>query len=64
MDIGKARDNFNKDRKPKCFNYNIYRYMAKDYQKPKKEQDTRKCYKCEKIGHITKDCRSGQSMKN
>ena len=29
MDIGKSNDNF-KDRKPKCFNYNKYRYMAKE----------------------------------
>ena len=30
MDIGKSNDNF-KDRKPKCFNYNKYGYMAKEY---------------------------------
>ena len=24
INIGKAKDNFNKDRKPKCFNYNVY----------------------------------------
>jgi len=30
MDIGKAKDNFDKDRKPKYFNCNIYRHMAKD----------------------------------
>jgi len=29
MDIGKSNDNF-KDRKPKCFNYNKYRYIAKE----------------------------------
>jgi len=28
MDIGKSNDNF-KDRKPKCFNCNKYRYIAK-----------------------------------
>ena len=28
MDIGKSNNNF-KDRKPKCFNYNKYRHMAK-----------------------------------
>ena len=64
MDIRKARENFDKDRKPRYFNSNIYRYMTKEYQKPKKEQDTRKCYKYNKVGHITKDCRTGQKMKN
>jgi len=64
MNIGKARENFNKDRKPQCFNYNIYGYMTKEFQKPKKEQNTRKCYKCDKVEHITKDCRLGQKMKN
>ena len=58
MDIGKARDNFDKDRKLKYFNYNTYRHIAKDCQMLKKEQDTRKCYKYEKIEHIAKDCRS------
>ena len=57
MNIGKAKDNFDKDGKPRCFNCNVYRYMAKDYKKPKNEWDTRKCYKYNKIGHITKDCR-------
>ena len=37
MDIGKAKDNFDKNRKPKYFNYNIYGYIARDYKKPKKE---------------------------
>ena len=31
MNIGKARKNFNKDRKLRCFNYNTYEYMAKKY---------------------------------
>jgi len=35
MDIGKTKDNFDKDKKPKCFNCNIYRHMAKDCQKLK-----------------------------
>ena len=48
MDIGKAKDNFDKDRKPKCFNYNIYGHMANYCKKPRKEQDTRKCYKYKK----------------
>ena len=30
MDIGKSNKNF-KDRKPKCFNCNKYRHMAKEY---------------------------------
>ena len=30
IDIGKAKDNFNKDGKPKCFNYNIYEHIAKE----------------------------------
>ena len=45
MNIRKAKDNFDKDRKPKCFNYNVYGHIAKDYKKLKKEWDTRKCYK-------------------
>ena len=56
IDIGKARDNFDKNGKPKCFNCNIYGHIAKDCQKLKKEQDTRKCYKCDKIKHIVKNC--------
>jgi len=30
MNIAKSRDNFNKDGKPRCFDCNIYRHMAKD----------------------------------
>lgn len=30
IDIGKSRDNFDKDGKPKFFNYNTYRHMTKD----------------------------------
>ena len=43
MDIGKSSDNF-KDGKPKCFNYNKYKHMAKEYWK-KKEKETQKCFK-------------------
>ena len=37
--------------------------MAKNCQKPKKERDTRKCYKYDKIRHIARDYRE-QKMKN
>ena len=37
MDIGKAKDNFDKDRKPKYFNYNVYGHMAKYCRKSKKK---------------------------
>jgi len=60
MDIGKSNDNF-KDGKPKYFNYNKYRHMAKKCRSKKKE--TRKCFKCKKEGHIAKDCRRKQTMK-
>jgi len=30
MEIGKSRDNYDKDGKLRCFNCNIYRYMIKD----------------------------------
>jgi len=62
IDIGKSNKNF-KDGKPKCFNCNKYRYMAKECQSKKKEHETRKCFKCEKEGHIAKDCKTTQSMK-
>ena len=34
--------------------------MTKKYQKLKKEQNTRKYYKYDKVGHIAKDCKSVQ----
>jgi len=64
MDIGKTRENFDKDGKPRCFNCTTYEYMAKEYRKPKREQDTGKNYKCDKAEHIAKDCRLEQKMKN
>ena len=64
INIRKAKDNFNKDRKPTCFNCNIYGHIAKNCKKPRKKQDTRKCYKCKKIEHIVKDCKAGQKIKN
>ena len=30
MDIRKSKDNYDKDGKSRCFNCNIYRYMAKN----------------------------------
>ena len=42
----------------------IYRHMAKDCWKLKKEKETRKCYKCDKVEHLAKDCRTKQKMKN
>ena len=37
MNIGKVEDNFDKDRRSKCFNCNIYKYMAKNCWKLKKK---------------------------
>ena len=31
INIEKSKDNFDKDRKPRCFNYNTYVQMAKEY---------------------------------
>ena len=61
MDIEKNNNNF-KDRKPKCFNYNKYEHIAKEYQR-KKEKEMRKCFKCNKKGHITKNYKRKQLMK-
>jgi len=62
MDIGKSNNNL-KDRKPKCFNWNKYGYIAKECRSKKKERETRTCFKCDKKGHIAKDCKETQSMK-
>ena len=63
MDIEKSKENF-KNRKPRCFNYNLYGHMTKNCQKLKKEKDNRKCYKCKWVGHIAKDCKTELKMKN
>ena len=63
MDIGKSQDSFDENRKPRYFNCNVYKHMAKEYRKPKKNKEMRKCYKCNKVGYITKDCRSKQLIK-
>jgi len=64
MDIGKSRNNFDENGKPRCFNCNLYGHLAKECKRPKKERKTRKCYKCDKQGHLAKDCKSKQLMKN
>jgi len=46
-------NNYNKNGKLKYFNYNIYRYMAKNRKKLKKEKETRKCYKYNKVEYLT-----------
>ena len=63
MDIRKSRDNFDKNGKLRCLNYSIYRYIAKEFQKPKRERKIRKCYKCDKVGYIVKNYRIGQKIK-
>jgi len=62
MNIRKSNENF-KDRKPKCFNCNKYRHMAKECLLKKKERETRKYFKCYEEGHIAKNCKRKQSMK-
>jgi len=60
--LEKSNNNF-KDGKPKCFNCNKYRHIAKECQAKKKEQETRTCFKYDKEGHIAKDCKGKQTMK-
>jgi len=62
IDIEKSKDNFNKDRKPRCFNCNIFGHIAKECWRPRKE--IKKCYKCNKTEYLAKNYRSGQKMKN
>ena len=64
MDIRKSRDNFDKNGKLRCLNYSIYRYIAKEFQKPKRERKIRKCYKCDKVEHFAKNCRLGQKNRS
>ena len=62
MDIRKSNDNF-MDGKPKCFNCNKYRHIAKECQTEKKEQDIQAYFKYNKKGHIAKDYRRKQIIK-
>jgi len=62
MDIGKSNENF-KNRKPKCFNCNKYRHIAKECQSKKKKRETRTCFKYDKERHIARDCKGKQMMK-
>jgi len=55
IDIGKAKDNYDKDKKSGCFNCNIYRHMVKDCKKLKKEKEAIMCYKCNKVEHLAKN---------
>ncbi len=57
MNIRKFRNNFDKEGKLRCFNYNIYRHAEKSYQKLKKAKKTRKYYKYNKVEHPVKDYR-------
>ena len=36
IDIRKSKDNFDKNNKPRYFNCNIYKYIAKECQRPKR----------------------------
>ena len=64
MEIGKSKDNYDKDKKPRCFNCNLYRHIAKDCWKLKKEKEIKRCYKCDKVEHLAKNSRIEQKMKN
>ena len=63
MDIRKSRDNFDENGKPRCFNCNVYEYIAKECRKPKKDKEMRKCYKCNKVRYLAKDCKLKQKIK-
>ena len=63
MDIRKSKENF-KGKKPRCFNCNLYRYMAKDCWRLKKKKNSKRYYKCEWVRHIAKDYKKEQKMKN
>jgi len=39
IDIRKAKDNYNKDGKSRYFDCNVYRHMANNYRKPKRQRN-------------------------
>ena len=59
INIRKAKDNFDKDKRPKYFNWNMYEYIAKEYWRPKKKWEIRKYNKYDKVGYLIKNRRSG-----
>jgi len=62
--LEKPKISYNKNKKLRCLNCNIYRHIAKDCRKPKKEKETRKYYKCNKVEHLVKNCKLEQKIKN
>ena len=64
IDIGKAKDNYDKDKRPRCSNCNIYRNMVKNCKKPKKEKEDMMYYKCNRVEHLVKNCKLKQKIKN
>ena len=62
IDIEKSNDNF-KDGKLKYFNYNKYGHIVRECWLEKKERETQTCFKCNKKGYITKDCKEKQMIK-
>jgi len=62
MEIGRQQNN-GQGRKPKCYNCNKFRHMAKDCRQPKKEKKQQECFKCGKEEHIAIGCRAPQQMK-
>jgi len=58
IDIRKAKDNYDNNRKPKCFNFNVYGHMTKDCMKLRKKRETQKYYKYDKVKHLVENYRS------
>ena len=44
--------------------FQLQQIWAHGKELPRKEQETRKCFKYNKEGHIAKDCKGKQTMKN